>query len=383
MKASWMIAATAAAMSAGALAGACGSSGAKSSGTAGTGGTGGAGATTSSSGTMASSSGTMASSTGVGGLSLGDGGDFDGAGYDGDACGSVALNSMTTPGNIVVVFDQSDSMNQPFTESDGGSAGPKYKVAEDALVAALMPQQGLLSVGAIFFPTTATGNTCSTVNPIGMAPQIKIEPGTTFLTDFQGHFSAPGWTLILGTPTVDALKAADTALPDPSPLKGARAVVILTDGAPTCDTVQADILAPVQDMFSRGIKTYAIGLPGSTGAANLLNAIANAGGTGTYLSPADQTTLETALAQITSSTIDQCTISLSPPPPNPNEVYLIATDPANPKGIEIPRVADGGDGWTLSADGTTATLTGTVCTTAKSGGYTTIQFVYGCPALPM
>ena len=134
-------------------------------------------------------------------------------------------------------------------------------------------------------------------------------------------------------------------------------------------------------MFSRGIKTYAIGLPGSATAASLLNAIAAAGGTGTYLSPADQTTLETALAQITSSTIDQCTITLSPTPPDVNAVYLFATDPAHPKGIEIPRV-DGGDGWMLSPDGTTATLTGSVCTTAKSGGYTTIQFVYGCPALP-
>jgi hypothetical protein len=212
-------------------------------------------------------------------------------------------------------------------------------------------------------------------------PQIKIEPGATFVTDFQDHFSAPGWTLILGTPTVDALKAADSALPNPSPLKGQRAVVILTDGAPTCDTVQADILAPVMDMYSRGIKTYAVGLPGSTGAANLLNAIASAGGTGTYLSPSDPTALQTALAQIASATVDQCTIALTPPPPDPSEVYLIVTDPGNPNGLLVPET-DGGDGWTISSDGSTATLTGSVCTTAKNGGYTTIQFVYGCPSLP-
>jgi len=372
MKASWMSAATAA-VSVGGLVAACGSGGATSNG-AGSG-TGGHGSMAATGGT---SSGSMIASSGTFGF---DAGNLDGGGRDGDACGSVALNSKVTPGNIVVVFDQSDSMNQAFKEADGGTAGAKYKVAEDALTAALAPQQGLLSVGAIFFPTTATGNTCSTVAPIGTAPQIAIEPGKTFITDFEGHFSAPGWTLILGTPTVDALKAADTALPDPSPLVGARAVVILTDGAPTCDTVQADILAPIKDMFSRGIKTYAIGLPGSASAATLLDAMAAAGGTGTYLSPADPTTLETALAQITSSTIDQCTITLSPPPPDLDEVYLIATDPAHPGGTEIQRT-DGGDGWTLSPDGSTATLTGNVCTKAKSGGYTTLQFVYGCPALP-
>jgi hypothetical protein len=327
------------------------------------------------------------SSNGAGGLSF-DAGNFDGSSMrDGDACGSMALLSMTNPGNIVVVFDQSDSMKQPYMTmdggtGDGGAALPKWQVARDALVAALQPQQSILNVGAIFFPTISTGNTCSMVDPIGNAPpQIKIEPGKKFLTDFQAHFNAPGWSLILGTPTVDALKAADTALPDPSPLKGQRAVVLLTDGAPTCDTVQADILAPVQDMYKRGIKTYAIGLPGSASAANLLDAIAQAGGTGSYLSPSDQTGLETALAGITSSTIDQCTITLSPAPPIPSEVYLFEVDPAHPKGALVPRV-DGGDGWELSADGQTATLTGAVCTMAKAGGYTSLQFVYGCPMLP-
>ncbi len=162
---------------------------------------------------------------------------------------------------------------------------------------------------------------------------------------------------------------------------GQRAVVILTDGAPTCDTVQADILKPVIDMFSRGIKTYAVGLPGSAGAATLLNAIAAAGGTGSYLSPGDPVALQAALSQIATSTIDQCTITLDPPPADINKVYLIVTDPAHPQGYAIPR-GDGGAGWTISPDGMTATLEGAVCTTAKAGGYTTVQFVYGCPVLP-
>jgi hypothetical protein len=375
MKTSWMIV-TAAAVSAGALVGACGSGALHASSGSGSG-SGGAGSGGAGSGATASG-GTMAGSGG-GGFSL-DGG-LDGARQDGDACGSVALQSTVTPGNIVVVFDQSDSMNQPFATADGGTGGPKYKVAEDALAAALAPSEAILNVGAIFFPTKATGNVCSLVDPIGTPPQIAIEPGATFVTDFKGHFSAAGWSLILGTPTVAALEAADTALPDPSPLEGQRAVVILTDGAPTCDTVVADILAPVKAMFSRGIKTYAIGLPGSTSAANLLDAIAAAGGTGTYLSPGDPAALEAALATIATSTVDQCTIALSPPPPDLNDVYLIVTDPAHPNGIVIPQV-DGGDGWTLSSNGGTATLTGAVCATAKSGGYTTIQFVYGCPALP-
>ncbi len=368
---------------AGAAIAACGSSGAGSA--TGSGNSSGHGGSTSSAahggagtgGSKASAS--MSASTGI----SFDAGNLDGSNMkDGDACGSVPLKTHLTPGNIVVVFDQSDSMKQPYQTPDAGSAGPKYKVAEDAIVAALTPDKDLLNVGAICFPTTATGHTCSLVAKIGKAPQIPIEPAATFLTDFQTHFSATGWTLILGTPTAVALTNANAALPDPSPFPGERAVVILTDGAPTCDTVQADILAPVQTMFARGIKTYAVGLPGSAGAANLLDAIAAAGGTGTYLSPGDPATLQAALAQIATNTVDQCTITLSPPPPNPEEVYLIVTTMADPGGYLVSRGDGGGDGWTLSSDGMTATLTGAVCSTAKSGGYTSVQFVYGCPQLP-
>jgi len=296
----------------------------------------------------------------------------------GGGCGNVTLMQHTVPGNLVVVFDQSDSMNQPFTEPNGMSGGPKYKVAEDAIAAAVSTDANLLNVGAIFFPTVATGNLCSKVDLIGTPPQINIEPGAMFVTDFKNHFSAPGWTLILGTPTKVALDNTNLALPDPSPLMGQRAVVLVTDGAPTCDTLQADILAPVQAMFSRGIKTFVVGLPGSAGAAASLNAIAMAGGTTSFVSPSDPMALQTEFAQIASGVLGTCTITLMPPPQDPNLVHLIVTDAANPNGIEIPRVTSG-DGWTLSADGKTATLDGAVCTTAKAGGYTSIKFLYGCP----
>ncbi len=380
-----------AAITAGAVIAACGGSGSAS--TAGNAGSGHGGSGSSAGhGAAATGASSMAASTSTGGKSTGSGFDAGmlgdgGSMRDGDACGSVALMSQLTPGNIVVVFDQSNSMKQSYQDpdggtGDGGATGPKWQVAEDALVAALTPDKGILNVGAIFFPTIDTDSGCSMVDPIGNPPQIPIEPGKAFLKDFEGHFSASGWSLILGTPTVLALQNTDSALPDPSPFPGQRAVVILTDGAPTCDKTQADILAPVKDMFSRGIKTYAVGLPGSASASSLLDAIAQAGGTGSYLSPGDPAALQAALAQIATSTIDQCTITLSPPPPDPSEVYLIVTDTAHPDGYVVPRGDGGGDGWTLSSDGTTATLTGAVCTTAKDGGYTSVQFVYGCPTLP-
>jgi hypothetical protein len=360
-------------VSTGALLVACGSSGARSS--AGTGAASGSGASSGHGG----ATGSGASSGAAGGIAF-EGGIGDSGFLDGDACGNVTLLQNKVPGNIVVVFDQSDSMQQQYVEADGGKAGTKWKVSEDAIVAGLTPDETLLNVGAIFFPTKATGTGCSLVDTIGTPPQIKIEPGATFIKDFQAHFAATGWSLILGTPTLLALQNANAALPDPPPMPGKRAVVLITDGAPTCDTKTADILAPVQAMFARGILTYAVGLPGSATASTLLDAIANAGGTGKYLSPSDPVALQTALAGIASDTLSQCTITLNPPPANPSLVHLVVTDSANPQGVEIPEV-DAGNGWTLSADGTTATLDGTVCATAESGGYTSIQFVYGCPTV--
>jgi hypothetical protein len=366
-----------------ALAVACGSGAAKSSSSADSGAsTGHGGASGGSTGHGGASNGSTGNGVG-GGISF-EGGLADAPTVDGDACGSVTLTQTLQPGNVIVVFDQSDSMNQKFTDADagdGGTSGPKWQVAENALIAALTPIEALVNGGAIFFPTSGGATACdAVVAPITMTPQISIEGGKSFVKDFGDHFSAPGWKLILGTPTVDALKAADAALSGASTPKGQSAVVLLTDGAPTCDTATADILAPVQDMFSRGIKTYAIGLPGSATAAQLLDDIAAAGGTSTYYSPADPTALEDKLATIASGTVDQCTITLSPPPQDPSLVHLVVTDAQNPNGVEIPRV-DAGDGWSLSADGTTATLDGSVCTTAMNGGYTSIQFVYGCASI--
>jgi hypothetical protein len=304
-----------------------------------------------------------------------------------DACGSVVLEGAVTPGHIVVVFDQSDSMNEKFTIADGGTPAdggmllPKWHAAEDALVAAVTPIQGLLDLGAVFIPTGADG-ACA-VAPIGTSPQIAIEPGAMFLTEFQGHFSAAGWKTILGTPLELGLAAASAAL-TPPPTPGLSAVVVLTDGAPNCGkSTLAQVEPPIVAMAALGIKTYVIGLPGSASAAALLNGLAVAGGTTQYYSPSDPMDLQNQLTSIASNTVDQCTLTLSPPPADPSMVHLIVTDTANPAGVQIPRSTDGGgDGWTLSANGTTATLLGSICTNAKDGDYTSITFVYGCSNVP-
>jgi hypothetical protein len=292
-----------------------------------------------------------------------------------DGCGSVDLAGVQR-GNVLVVFDQSNSMNSAYATGDAGASRPKYAEARDAISAAIAPLADQLALGAIFFPTVATGDVCSLVDPIGAATQLPITPAPTFAKAWASHFAAPFKT-IYGTPLAVALQRADDAYVDPSPLAGKRVVVVLTDGEPTCVTDAPHILAPVKAMRARGIATYVVGLPGSTGAATLLDAIASAGGTGAYLSPADPAALGAQLAGIASASIDRCTFTFAPAPPDPKQVHLLVTDASHPTPYEIAE----GSGWTLSADGATATLDGALCDQAKGGAYASMRFVFGCVAL--
>lgn len=350
---------------------------------------GGAGGSGGSSVTDASSGGTSgvgaggSAATGGGGsggsLAL-DGDIHDQATQDGDACGSFHLEASTTPGNVVVVFDQSNSMGQPFDQTDSGVPIPKWTVARDALSAAVTPLAVQLNVGAIFFPTAppALFGGCSPVPTIQSPPQIPLQPGTQFVGSLAGHFTG-SWSLIRSTPLKRALDNAVLAFPEPSPFPGARILVVMTDGAPTCEKVEADLLAPIQSLFARGIKTYIVGLPGSTNASTLMNDLAAAGGTVQYSTPADPTALQQTLASIATTAIDHCTFTFNPPPPDTTQVHLIVSDSSQPGPYEVPL---GAGSWTLAPDGSSATLEGAVCDRAKAGGYATLEFVFGCPFGP-
>ena len=61
-------------------------------------------------------------------------------------------------------------------------------------------------------------------------------------------------------------------------------VVLLTDGEPNCDGDMELLTALPAKWNQHGIKTHVVGLPGSGTAKELLEAIAEAGGTDTYLS---------------------------------------------------------------------------------------------------
>src|SRR5688500_728621 len=62
-------------------------------------------------------------------------------------CGAVELDAKPVPANVIVVFDQSNSMNLTFQ----GETEPKWKVARGAVEAALTPIAAWLNLGAVFY----------------------------------------------------------------------------------------------------------------------------------------------------------------------------------------------------------------------------------------
>ncbi|HEX2677214.1 MAG TPA: hypothetical protein VHM19_11255, partial [Polyangiales bacterium] len=161
-------------------------------------------------------------------------------------------------------------------------------------------------------------------------------------------------------------------------------VVILTDGAPNCNTNQQNVIDQIQAWHDKGIITHVVGLPGAGGAAQLLDQLAMTGGSASYIDPADPTVLQNELAKVFTSTIkvglDSCTIHLDQKPEAPEKLHLVVKQ--NGMEQDVPRMLSKTAGWNLNSAADTVTLTGQLCDLAKSGTFEELRFEYGCVDLP-
>ncbi len=317
-----------------------------------------------------------------GNANAGQGGQAGGTGVvpmDGGACASVRVQGKRDvhPGNMLVVFDQSLTMGDLWTDTNGKAAA-KYLVASMALTTAVQGVMGQVNAGAIFFPTTAATDipACTaTVAPITMAPQIALSPGAAFLPMWQQHFAGAS-PLIFGTPLNKALKAADTALTTaPS---GTTVLVIFTDGQWTCEDGSEP--TTVAALLSRGIKTYVVGLPGALGATGL-DKLAQAGGTAAmgctsncFLVPTDAAKLQAAISMIAAQTVgfDTCSFTISGK--IVDQKRACSTGMVKIDGNMVPCDANNGFGVD---DATHLSFHGSACDKLKSSG-TALEATFPC-----
>jgi hypothetical protein len=317
-------------------------------------------------------------------------------GPDPDNCGTLRLEQDVKvtrhPGNLLIVFDQSLSMN------DMWNATTKVAAAQDAVSKSISALQDSLTVGAIFFPTTAClgGVDVSglglgpAVDPIESMNQISFRPGAQFLDAWNMHWMTVGGALGIGTPMQEAFDRADVALQG-AMLTGQVAVVVFTDGAPNCMPDPMATMIPTMPepdraaswLMSKMVRTYVVGLPGADG-VQLLNDVAMRGGTMQYIVPDDPAQLEQKLREVVSETVktgfDSCMISLKPAADPVDKLLMIVEEGGKRQRVE--HMLGPNAGWTISADGVNVELTGTLCDDAKSGRFASITFEYGCKDVP-
>lgn len=183
---------------------------------------------------------------------------------DGGVAGELRVDDLT----VLVIFDNSGSMS---TYWDGGT---RWEIANRSLVVAIEPVQTSLKVGAIRFPMVTS---CGVPDFRGGA-QFGFELGQDFLARWiEGGLAPEG-----GTPLAQAFIEADEAIAragEMGLLEDRFNVLVITDGEPNCEG-NTELLTELPAKWRElGVATIVLGLPGSTEAATLLDAIAEAGGT--------------------------------------------------------------------------------------------------------
>jgi len=135
----------------------------------------------------------------------------------------------------------------------------------------------------------------------------------------------------------------------------------------------SNTVAAVAALAHAGVRTFAIGVPGSEAYADVLDDVAKAGqtarGTEPYYYPVSSSAAFVAALTDIAARISACTLELKAPPPDSTQVNVVIQK------TQVPQT--GSDGWTL--DGNIVNLLGQTCDDAVAGEDVLVTF--GCPTV--
>ncbi len=315
--------------------------------------------------------GANAGGANAGGASAGSTGD---GGDDLGACGEVALKATPTTPNVILIIDQSSSMEARF-----GNTGSRWDVlkasllAEDGLIAEL---QSLVRFGLVLYSSKNGGPTCPNLT--------KVDVAIDNLEAIRAKYQPAD--LIEDTPTGDSLDAITTQIEGTALLDGGEPTiyVLATDGEPdTCEQPdpengQGEAIAAVKRAFDRGIRTYVIAVADERDISTAhLRDMANAG-VGTAPGKPDAPSfrvnndagLRSALKGIVGGELS-CVVPL--------KGKVVSKDPCvgSVRLDGQPLECNGVNGWKLVTE-SSIEVTGTACDTLKTGK--TLEATFPCDA---
>jgi hypothetical protein len=353
-------------------------------------------------------------------------------GYDSETCAATTQEAELTPANLLFVIDKSGSMNCNPPEGDEAlnarcanfpvkedpTKDSKWEVTSVALADALdsLATQTNVSAGLMLFPVperaesgaSARAESCWVdgvadveVGGLDAAGRSELE-SVLEAVDPAGETPIVGATILGYKYLSDAIRAGD--------LDGNHFVVLLTDGAETCEPGLLEKLVSVDVPNARlwNIRTFVIGAPGSEQARSLLSEIAFEGGTASSSSCSyggsdpdvgdchfDMTEsanlaedLRAALEEISRTKILSCEYEVPENPDgggvNLNEVNVTFT-PGSGRRERIPKddsgACDDVDGWQYSSDYAKIVLCGDVCDRVQADSEGTVSIELGCPTV--
>jgi hypothetical protein len=296
---------------------------------------------------------------------------------DGSSCPNVTVTFEKTIPTVVLLVDQSGSMNESF----GGDT--RWNVARKALID---PTKGVVKTlekevrfGLALYSSKNgfKGGTCPLLTKVSMA---------------LGNYSAIAAVYskaepIGDTPTGESIDGVVKDLADPK-VPGPKYIVLATDGEPdTCtdanppDTTkvgQPEALKAAQNAYAKGISLFYISVGTSVSASHAQD-MANAGQglapggakKAKYYVATDASSLQSAFDTIIAG-VRSCTFKLNGKVVDPKK-GTVTLDGTN-------LVYGDANGWALEPDGTQVTLQGTACAKIKTGDHT-INASFACGAV--
>jgi len=195
-----------------------------------------------------------------------------------EECSGVSVEVENVPAVLQLVVDISASMNDPAP----GGGGTKWDVTRLALLDAIDLVPGAVAVGLQTYPNldapvSREGDPQTNPGCVGETGRVAIAPLGGPDSEQRNALSSKisDVQLLMGTPTHDAYTFARESL-DAYEGPGNRFMLLITDGAPTqtlgCGPLYGDqavdtnpIIATITQAASAGVRTFAIGSPGSEG----------------------------------------------------------------------------------------------------------------------
>lgn len=292
----------------------------------------------------------------------------------GGECGQTVFETTRLAPNMMILLDRSGSMDNTI----GGAT--RWDIAKDAIQTVTETYDGDIRFGLATYSSCLSGG-CSAGSIVVPLAGSNASAINGFLDPLIGEGSSDGssprYLCDSGDPETSTGRSLFALTGDP--LQDAtrdNAVLLVTDGAESGSCTDGGSESGPNGaaaLLSQEVpvQTYVVGFDSDVDAGEL-NAVASAGGTGSFVAANDAAALTAALSDIADAVVT-CDFALDGAPDDVSMLFVYFDD--DPGGV----AEDPADGWTYDETTMRLTFNGASCDAITSGAVTDIDVVFGCP----